>query len=240
MAPSNPRGGAPKEKRSKKKAEPIEPPFARLLPAPPASTPAFEPVAFAPVLDAALRAGEVASLIIAMEGLDPSARQVAAERLVPIAQANGTAAIVTDRALLDHCGADGLHVDTGLADLRRAGRCAAPGPHRRPAAAFTPATTPCCSPRRNANYLFFGRFDGDTAPVIHDKTLDLAAWWSALFEIPAIVMGGSDLASIGEAAAARVEFIALRSAIWTHPDGPAAAIESAHRLVLAAQAETMP
>lgn len=236
MAPSNPRGGAPKEKRGKKKAEPIEPPFARLCLITP---PAFDAVSFAPVLDAALRAGEVASLIIAMEGLDPSARKAAAERLVPIAQANGTAAIVTDRALLDRCGADGLHVDTGLADLLRAVDALRPdrivgggGIHTRHDAMLL-AETEC-------DYLFFGRFDGDTAPAIHDKTLDLAAWWSALFEIPAIVMGGSDLASIGEAAAARVEFIALRSAIWTHPDGPAAAVESAHRLVLAAQAETMP
>ena len=231
MAPSNPRGAAPKDKRGKKKAEPIEPPFARLCLITP---PAFDAVAFAPVLDAALRAGEVASLIIAMEGLELSGRQAAAERLVPIAQANGTAAIVTDRALLDHCGADGLHVDTGLADLRRAVDALRPdrivgGRHD----AMLLAETEC-------DYLYFGRFDGDTAPAIHDKTLDLAAWWSALFEIPAIVMGGSDLASIGEAAAARVEFIALRSAIWSHADGAAAAVETAHRLVLAAQAETMP
>jgi len=45
---------------------------------------------------------------------------------------------------------------------------------------------------------------------------------------------------VAEAAAARIEFIALRSAIWTHADGAAAAVETAHRLVLAAQAETLP
>ena len=51
----------------------------------------------------------------------------------------------------------------------------------------------------DCDYLFFGRFDGDNGDEIFDKALDLAAWWSAVFEIPAIVMGGGALESVIEA-----------------------------------------
>jgi thiamine-phosphate pyrophosphorylase len=37
-------------------------------------------------------------------------------------------------------------------------------------------------------------------------------------------MGGRDLASVSEAAAAGIEFVALSSAVWEHAKGPAAAV----------------
>lgn len=229
--------GSDQDRASKKAPAPAEPPFARLCLITP---PRFDAAAFAPVLDAALASGEVASLIIAAEGLDPSLRLAAAERLVPIAQANGTAAIVTgDAALVLASGADGLHVDDGLPALRHAvdrfrpDRMVGAGGIRSRHEAMVLAETEC-------DYLFFGRFDGDGEQAVHDKTLDLAAWWSALFEIPAIVMGGSGLDSVTEVAMARIEFVALRAAVWDHADGPAAAVAAASRLVLEAQAEAAP
>jgi len=230
------RSGGEGRKQAKKGPQPVDPPFARLCLITPS---AFDPALFAPVLDAALNAGDVASLIIAAEGLSREALAVAAERLVPIAQANGVAAIVAERAALDPSGADGLNVATGLSDLvdavgalRPARIVGASGIHsRHEAMVFAEA---------DCDYLFFGRFDGDTGPAIHEGALELAAWWSALFEIPAIVMGGGALDCIAEAARARIEFVALRNAVWSHPGGAASAVAEAHRLVLAAQAEMSP
>jgi thiamine-phosphate pyrophosphorylase len=81
------------------------------------------------------------------------------------------------------------------------------------------------------DYLFFGRLDGDTGDEIFPKALDLAAWWSSLFEIPAVVMGGRKLESVAAAAEAGIEFVALRHAVWKHPAGPAAAVAEANRLL---------
>ncbi len=229
--------GANKAKSSKRKgAQPIDPPFARLCLVTP---PVFEPAAFAPLLDATLASGAVTSLIIPAEGFAPDQRLAACDKLVAIAQANNVAAIVTDPSLLVASRADGLHVGDGIAELRRAVTAFRPdrivgagGIHSRHDAMLL-AETEC-------DYLFFGRFDGDDGAMIHDKTLDLAAWWSALFEIPAIVMGGTGIDCLAEAAAARIEFVALRSAVWEHPDGPAAAVAAANAIILASQPEVQP
>lgn len=241
MSRSNKSAGntpAGKSRRSgtSKANQPVDPPFGRLCLVTP---PLFDPQDFAPRLEGVLARGDVASLFIIAEGLDAAALARATEQLVPIAQANGVAAIASSAALIDRTGADGLDVSEGLASLvEAAGRLrpahivGASNIHSRHEAMLL-AETEC-------DYLFFGRFDGDGDPAIHDKTLDLAAWWSALFEIPAIVMGGRDLASVREAVEARIEFIALRRAVWDHPAGPEAAIAEASRLVLALEAEARP
>jgi thiamine-phosphate pyrophosphorylase len=180
-------------------------------------------------LDEALRGGEVASLILAA----PIPHQLLT-RLASVAARHGAAIIAApDDSVVP--GIDGLHIDSGIADLRAAIAAHRPkrmigagGIHSRHDAMTLGEAEP--------DYLFFGRLDGDTEPGIHAPTLALAAWWAELFEIPAIVMGGSDPASVAEASDAGIEFVALRRAVWEHPEGPSAAIaEAVH--VLAAPAE---
>ena len=77
------------------------------------------------------------------------------------------------------------------------------------------------------DYLFFGHLDGDTGERIFPKARHLAAWWSSVAVIPAIVMGGRGLACVTEAAEAGVAFIALSQAIWRDPRGPAEAVAEA-------------
>jgi thiamine-phosphate pyrophosphorylase len=181
-------------------------------------------------LDEALRGGgEVASLIVAA----PLSRELLT-RFASVAARHGTAMIAApDDAAIP--GVDGVHVDAGIAALRAAITAHRPkrmvgagGIHSRHDAMTLGEAEP--------DYLFVGRLDGDTEPGIHGPTLELASWWAELFEIPAIVMGGSDLASVAEAADAGIEFVALRRVVWEHPEGPAAAIAEAIRF-LAAPAE---
>jgi len=192
--------------------------------------PLADAASFAPALEAALAAGDVASLILNLAGRDPAADQQAAALLVPIAQRLGAAVLVrNDTRLAGRSGADGVHIDTGLAELRAA-------IHLRPqkivgAAGATSRHEAMALGEADPDYLFFGRLDGDTAAATHSWSLELAGWWASLFEIPAILMAGNDIASVAEAAAAGVEFVALRNAIWQHPDGPAAAIAEAGRLM---------
>src|SRR5262249_8743853 len=80
------------------------------------------------------------------------------------------------------------------------------------------------------DYVFFGRLDGDTGPMIFDKSLELAAWWSSLFMIPAIVMGGNAVASVRAAAEASIEFVALGRAVFDAAD-PGAAVAEANLLL---------
>ena len=192
---------------------------------------AADAASFAPLLGAALAGGDVASLIIATSSPDPGALQRLAEALVPVAQARGVAALIhNDSRVAGRVAADGVHVDSSNADLKIAAETFRPrgivG-----AGGVTSRHDAMLAGESDPDYVFFGRLDGDTRPEIFEKALDLAAWWSSLFVIPAIVMGGGDIASVTEARDAGVEFVALRRAVFDHPDGPGAAVAEANRLL---------
>lgn len=190
--------------------------------------PAYDPAAFAPRLADALAGGDVASLIITAGGGD---LQRAAEKLVPIAEARGVAALVhNDTRIAARTAADGVHIDTSHDDIAAALDSLR---NRKIVGAGNIAT------RHDAleiaesepDYLFFGRLDGDVDDAIFPKALDLAAWWSSVTVIPAIVIGGRALPSVDEAAASGIEFVALSAAVFNDPRGPAAAVaEVAERL----------
>lgn len=190
-----------------------------------------EPQALAAAVAAALSGGDVASLIIAVEGASAAALQRIAEVVAPVATQRGVAVLVAGEPNVAlRAKADGVHVETGVADLRAAiaklqpkGIVGAGGVTSRHDAMTLGEAGP--------DYVFFGRLDGDDAPAVHAHAVELAAWWAELFEIPAILMAGSTLDSLAEAAATGVEFVALRRAVWDHPDGPAAAIAEANRLL---------
>ncbi len=170
----------------------------------------------------AIGAGDVATLLI-----DPAsgATETLAE-LAAIAMDRGVAAVFVGAE--PPARADGVQVETGVEDLRAArkrvgenGIVGAGGVHSRHDAMTMGEALP--------DYLFFGRIDGDDAPAIHPKAFELANWWSELFEIPAVVMGGAEVGSVGAAATAGIEFVALRRAVWNHPDSPGEAVVSANR-----------
>src|SRR5262245_15332321 len=79
-----------------------------------------DPATFPAVLKSALAAGDVATLFITGEG-SPASTQRIAEVLAPVAQSASAAAIVlNDTRLLGRATADGVHIDTGPADLASA------------------------------------------------------------------------------------------------------------------------
>jgi thiamine monophosphate synthase len=43
-------------------------------------------------------------------------------------------------------------------------------------------------------------------------------------EVPAVVMAGRSLSSVGEAAATGAAFVALHEAVWSHPGGAGEAL----------------
>lgn len=189
--------------------------------------PVYAASTFAAQLSDALAGGDVASLIVSVPANDPMGLQRAAEMLVPIAEARGVAALIhNDTRVAGRTRADGVHIDTGPADiasaldaLRNKKIVGAGGFHSRHEALEAGQAEP--------DYLFFGRLDGDTSDGIFPKALDLAAWWSSVTIIPAIVMGGSSLASVEEAAREGIAFVALSRAVWSDPRGAGAAVAEA-------------
>lgn len=188
--------------------------------------------AFIPVLEEALAGGDVASLIITTNGDDLGRL---AEALVPVAQARDVAALIhNDAAIAARTGADGVHIDDRGDDL--VARVASLHPVRIAGIGNLMSRHEAMSAGdADPDYVFFGRLDGDTEAMIFDKAFALAEWWAALFRIPAIVMGGTDLASAKQAGNAGIEFVGLRRAVWEHSEGPGAAVATANRLLMQAK-----
>ena len=84
-----------------------------------------------------------------------------------------------------------------------------------------------------ADYVFFGRPHGDLRPEPHPRNIALAEWWSAIFEVPAVIMAGNEIESVADTAATGAEFIALQSACWDYEGGPAEAVARAEELASA-------
>ena len=182
---------------------------------------------FLALLGEALGGGDVAAVLISL-GDGGSDAEALAEDLVPIIQSAGAAALVPDDTrIAGRLKADGVHIGTGLGDLRNAVE-ALRGKRSVGAGNTHSRHTAMEAAEIGADYIFFGRLHGDTHDEAHPKVLDLAQWWSELTEVPAVVMAGRSLASVAEAAATGAAFVALNDAVWADQRGPAAAIRDAH------------
>jgi thiamine-phosphate pyrophosphorylase len=165
----------------------------------------------------ALKGGDVASVIVPQYGLDDSAFQKHAEKLVPVIQDAGAAALLAgDSRVVGRTKADGLHLTGPAAEISEAvdkyadklivgGGNATDRHHALEIGEERP------------HYIFFGKLDGDIKPEAHPKNVALGEWWASMIEIPCIVMGGTDPASALVVAEAGVEFVALRLAVFGDP-----------------------
>lgn len=184
----------------------------------------------APKLEAALKGGDVASVILPDYGMDDASFQRHAAQLVPVAQAAGAAVILSgDTRIAARVGADGVHIEGGrealddaidrLQDKMAVG---AGGAKTRDDALDLGEARP--------DYIFFGKFGYDTKPEPHNRNLTLGKWWAEMIEIPCIVMGGSEVESVRAVGETGVEFVALSQAVFGAAD-PAAAVAAANVLL---------
>ena len=162
----------------------------------------------------ALKGGDVASVIIPQYALDDVTFQKHAEKLVPIIQDAGAAALICgDSRVAGRVKADGLHIAGNAEAIACFWRAPVDNGEHRP------------------DYIFFGKFDGDIKPEAHPKNLALAEWWSSMIEIPCIAMGGTDPQSALEVAEAGAEFVALRLAVFAEPSQAAIIVAQVNALL---------
>ena len=131
-----------------------------------------------------------------MPGASTKDLQAAAETLVPVIQEGGAAAIVyQDTQAAGRSGADGVHVDTSLEDVKLAvesfqpERIVGTGGTKLKHDAMEWAET-------GVDYIFFGKLDLAGKGQAHDKTLQSAAWWAELFETPCVALAGNTLETL--------------------------------------------
>ena len=76
-----------------------------------------------------------------------------------------------------------------------------------------------------ADYVAFGAFYATTTKeTTHHPDPSILGWWTTLFELPCVAIGGITPQNAAPLVEARADFLAVSSAVWNHPDGPGAGV----------------
>jgi thiamine-phosphate pyrophosphorylase len=174
----------------------------------------------------------IAAFQLRLKGIDDHAIARAGEGLRTICSDLDIAFIVNDSiSLAKRLGADGVHLgqeDGDLSDARDVlGRDAQIG-------------VTCHNSRhlameagdKGADYVAFGAFyPSVTKEVKHHADIELLSWWSSMFELPCVAIGGVTVENAQPLIAAGADFIAVSGAIWSDPKGEVAAAEAFRQLL---------
>jgi thiamine-phosphate pyrophosphorylase len=193
--------------------------------------PRLEPAVFADSLKAALGGGPVATVQLRLKGVSDDTVRQAADVLMPIAQGADVAFLINDRPdLAQELGADGVHI--GQEDARYAVARATVGPE-----AIVGVT---CHDSRHlaidaaeagADYVAFGAFyPTETKETTTQADLELVRWWAQMMVVPQVVIGGITVENARPLIEAGADFLAVSAGVWSHPQGPAAAVKAFNAL----------
>ena len=185
------------------------------------------PAIFADDLRAALDGGDVAAFQLRLKDVSDEAIARAADTLRPVCQQRDVAFIMNDRPdLAVKLDCDGVHVgqdDMSCVDARRI-----VGPQRQVGVTCKASRDLAMEAgEAGADYVAFGAFfPSSTKAVTSPASLEIIEWWSELFEIPCVAIGGITVDNCRPVIAAGADFLAVAGGVWSHKDGPEAAVRA--------------
>ena len=180
--------------------------------------------AFPDRLKAALEPGIAAAFQLRVKNVDDHQLARLAEPLQRICVDADVAFIVNDSAsLAKRLGADGVHLGQGDGDIREARALLGPSAQ----------IGKTCHDSRHlameageagADYVAFGAFyPTATKPSDYRPEPSILTWWSTLFEIPCVAIGGITAENARPLVEAGADFLAVCQGIWSKDD-PAEAV----------------
>ena len=177
-------------------------------------------------LKAALEPGLAAAFQLRVKDIAEDELARLAEPLQRVCADAGVAFIVNDStALARRIGADGVHLGQSDGDIRAARALLGPS---------TQIGKTCHDSRHfameageaGADYVAFGAFYPTTTKPSHYRPdPSILSWWSTLFEIPCVAIGGITPDNARPLVEAGADFLAVCQAVWGEDD-PAAAVEA--------------
>lgn len=190
------------------------------------SPPAID-TGFADRLARAIDAGPIAAFQLRLKGVDEHAIARAAEPLQRVCADRDIAFIVNDSmSLAKRIGADGVHLGQEDGDPREARALLGPSAQ---------IGVTCHDSRHlameageaGADYVAFGSFyPTTTKEVRHHPDPSILGWWTTLFELPCVAIGGITPANAMPLIEAGADFLAVCSAVWNAADGEADAVRA--------------
>jgi len=182
-------------------------------------------VGFGHALEQALDAGDVGALQLRLKQASDREIAVAAAQMRSLLRGRNVPLILNDRPdLAVELGCDGVHIGQDDAPYDEARRWVGPD-------AIVGVT---CHDSRHlameaaeagADYVAFGAFFPTATKSARTRAEpEILEIWQETMLIPCVAIGGVTPANCRPLVAAGADFIAASSAVWTHPDGPGAAV----------------
>jgi thiamine-phosphate pyrophosphorylase len=178
-------------------------------------------------LAAALDAGAVAAFQFRVKGVDQHEAARLAAPLQAICAARDVAFIVNDdMGLAKRLGADGVHLGQGDGDPRDARALLGPAAQIG-VTAHDSRHLAMEAGEAGADYVAFGAFfPSATKDARHRPDPSILSWWSTLFEIPGVAIGGITPGNGRPLVEAGADFLAVCNGVWGYPGGAAAAVRA--------------
>jgi thiamine-phosphate pyrophosphorylase len=188
------------------------------------SPPAIE-ADFVERLARAFDGGRVDAFQLRLKGLDEDAIAMAADPIQKLCAERDVAFIINDSvALAQRLGADGVHLGQEDGSAKEARKLLGPK---------VQIGVTCHDSRHlameageaGADYVAFGAFyPTTTKETRHRADPSILGWWTALFELPCVAIGGITADNAAPLVKAGADFLAVSGAVWSHPQGPKAGV----------------
>ncbi len=194
--------------------------------------PALDPVLFRDRLAEALDAGDVGAFQLRLKGVPDDEVRRAIDVLRPVVQSRDVAFILNDRPDLAAAhGCDGAHI--GGEDMPAAKARALLGDDLQLGiSCYDSRDAAMLAGEAGADYIAFGAFFASSTKDTNIRAdADLLRWWSEMMELPVVAIGGITAANCGPLVQAGADFLAVVSAVWDHPEGPAAGVRAMNEAI---------
>jgi thiamine-phosphate pyrophosphorylase len=187
---------------------------------------------FVDQIAAALDGGPIAAFQLRLKGQSEDEIARLAGPLQALCAKREVAFIVNDSiALAKRLGADGVHLGQGDGDPAEARRILGPS---------VQIGVTCHASRHlameageaGADYVAFGAFfPTTTKETEHRPEAGILSWWSTVFELPCVAIGGITADNARPLVEAGADFLAVSNAVWNHPKGPGAGVAAFARVL---------
>ncbi|MEM9055148.1 MAG: thiamine phosphate synthase [Pseudomonadota bacterium] len=191
---------------------------------------------FVSQFEAAIEGGDIASLQVRLkqddDTVDTAATRAVAQAVKPLCHNNDIALFINDSPQLARAlEADGVHLGADDMDVAEARVLlgddviiGAPCKNSRHAALV--------AGEAGADYVAFGAFyPTETKANTTPAEPGILSWCQMFLTLPCVAIGGITLQNAAPLVTAGADFLAVSSGVWSHKDGPAAAVAMFNRVI---------
>ncbi len=187
---------------------------------------------FCEQLISTLKVGNIACVQIRLKNTPEGLTRKAIDAILPITQDYGVPLILNDDPVMAlETGCDGVHIgqeDIDYTSTRNiVGRDAIVG-----VTCLDSIDLAMRAAERGADYVAFGAFFPSTTKISDGKpTIETIKKWSEITTVPSVAIGGITAQNCNQLILAGADFLAVISAVWEHPKGPAAAVTEFNQVI---------